>query len=222
MRITRSRAPCLAACNTIPWSGPSRSGNPTYTAAWPNHYPAPLPPTSLSGLLGSRGSWPAAHSCTLGGVQARRRRAAKRQSSRDRRRSRGGGWDGRDSGFQPVMARAHARALTVSVMPGKRRCSSTAAANSPSRSKAARIAAAWPELTKCPPGTHETVSNPGVSCVPAKARPSRDSGLNNRRARGQRVINTETLTNPPVCTLPGAGWNCVPACTFKSKLGPSM
>ncbi len=40
------------------------------------------------------------------------------------------------------MARAHARACAVSVMPGKRRRNSTAAANSPPRSKAVRIATA--------------------------------------------------------------------------------
>src|SRR5271166_4563993 len=42
-------------------------------------------------------------------------------------------------GFQPAMVRAHSRASAVSVMPGNSRRSSTAADNSPPRSKAARI-----------------------------------------------------------------------------------
>ena len=65
------------------------------------------------------------------------------------RRSRGGlgiRFTGR-SGFQPAMVRAHSRACALSVMPGNRRRSSTAAANSPRCSNAARIAAASASVT---------------------------------------------------------------------------
>jgi hypothetical protein len=46
------------------------------------------------------------------------------------------------SGFQAAMVRAHSRASALSVTPGNNRRSSTAAANSPPWSKAARMAAA--------------------------------------------------------------------------------
>jgi hypothetical protein len=83
-----------------------------------------------------------------GGVSGRRRSVSYRPRHPWRghsprgRRSRTGGRGGRTSGFQPAMVRAQSRACALSVMPGKCRRNSTAAANSPPCSKAARIAAA--------------------------------------------------------------------------------
>jgi hypothetical protein len=57
------------------------------------------------------------------------------------------------SGFQPAMVRAQSRAFALSVTPGNRRCNSTPADISPSRSKAARIAAASSSLTANMPET---------------------------------------------------------------------
>ena len=51
------------------------------------------------------------------------------------------------SGFQPAMIRAQSRACALSVTPGNKRRSSTAADSSPPRSKAARIAAASASVT---------------------------------------------------------------------------
>ena len=65
----------------------------------------------------------------------------------DRRCRRMGKRRGRSSGLQPAMALAHANASALSVMPGNRLRSSTAAANSPPWSKAARIAAASVSVT---------------------------------------------------------------------------
>jgi hypothetical protein len=59
-----------------------------------------------------------------------------------------GRWRGATgSGFQPTMVRAHFSACAVSVMPGSSLRSSTAADNSPPRSKVVRIAAASASLT---------------------------------------------------------------------------
>jgi hypothetical protein len=66
---------------------------------------------------------------------------------RDGLRGRTGGRGGSASGFQPAMVRAHARAWVLSVMAGKIRRSSTAAASSPPWSKAARITAASSSVT---------------------------------------------------------------------------
>ena len=51
------------------------------------------------------------------------------------------------SGFQPAMIRAQSRACALSLTPGNKRRSSTAADSSPPRSKAARIAAASASVT---------------------------------------------------------------------------
>jgi hypothetical protein len=62
------------------------------------------------------------------------------QSTRGRNRLTSRGFVG--SGFHAAIVLAHSRASAMSVTPGKSRQSSTAADNSPPRSKAARIASA--------------------------------------------------------------------------------
>jgi hypothetical protein len=59
-----------------------------------------------------------------------RRAAGRRQTTRRNRGRFGRSFIGR-SGCQLAMARAHSRACSVSAMPGNRRRSSIAAANSP-------------------------------------------------------------------------------------------
>jgi len=86
-------------------------------------------------LQGSRSAWPgspaqsARQPCRVGDAFRAGYRGAGRRS-------------GRRSGFHPAMVLAHHRACSLSVIAGNSRRNSIAAANSPSRSNAARIAAA--------------------------------------------------------------------------------
>ena len=103
------------------------------------------------------------------GVSVRQRRVSYRPRhpwsghSPRGRRSRAGGRGGRRSG---AIIRAQSRAWAVSVIPGKSRRSSTAAANSPPWSKAARTAAA---------SASETLNIAGACAI------GRDGATRNRR-----------------------------------------
>ena len=82
------------------------------------------------------------------------------------------------SGFHPAIVRAHCRAMALSSISGNRRRNSTAADNSPSRSKMSRMAAAsssvttnipieWDgraKSTRKQPKSGDRRHNPPVSC----------------------------------------------------------
>jgi hypothetical protein len=95
------------------------------------------------------------------------------------------------------MARAHARACMLSVMPGNSRRNSTAAANSPPRSKAVRIATASDSETTNIPGAWG--HGPGPASTEGQSSAQDDpSAVSASRAMPFLHINLETFLCPAV------------------------
>ena len=111
-------------------------------------------------------------------------------------RSRARGRNGNAGGCQPAMARAQVRACALSAMPGNRLRSSTAAANSPPWSKAARIAAAASSETTNKPGAWKPVAPRASESSAARRNDDAEAGP----VRGGSAARGAWPTARPACS----------------------